>query len=174
MADDAPPTITPTAISPGPRRTTLNSTRLLHEWAVMQPWEEQPCYELRLGPTIGATNGLALTPETEAMVRTRNWYADLVGPLPGALAVVEAKMVIDNAAVGQLEGYVKLISSTPKLKNWLNRPIRPILLAAVDDSMVRQHAQQKGILVEIFSPPWTQAYLTQKYFRRRAVAGSSD
>ncbi len=167
MADDQTPTITPTAIPPGPRRSTYNSTRLLHEWAQSQPWESMPTYELRLGPTVGSTNGLVLSPDLEAMVRTRNWYADLVGPLPGSLAVVEAKMMIDFASLGQLEGYVKLVPSTPSLRPWLNRPIRPIIVCAVDDATVRQVAINKGITVEVFSPAWVADYLRQKQFRRR-------
>lgn len=167
MADDEKVTISPTAITPGPRRATQASTRLLHEWAVMQPWDQQPFYELRLGQTKQHTNGLALTPELEEMLRNSNWYADLVGPSQGVLLVIEAKIVASPAAIGQLEHYVQLVWSTPKLREFLNRPIVPVLLCAVDDSMIHQSAMNKGIRIEVFSPPWIQEYLKTKHFRRR-------
>lgn len=170
MADLPNATITPTAIPPGPRRNTQASTRLLHEWAQMQPWDAQPTYELRLGPTVTTTDGAPLTPQLEAMLRNRNWYADLVGSLSGELTVVEAKVVADFASIGQLEGYLTLVPSTPALRPFLNKPIRAVLLVAAADSAVTQQAINKGIRVEVFTPQWVQEYLTQKHFRRRSFA----
>lgn len=172
MSDDQGATINPTPIPPGPRRNVQASTRLLHEWAVMQAWDEQPTYELRLGPTVMSTNGLALTPQLEAMLRNANWYADLVGPSQGVLLVVEAKVVSNPGAIGQLQHYVDLVPSTPKLARFLNRPIVPVLLVAVDDSVIHQTAINKGIRVEVFSPPWIQEYLQAKHFRRRFSSSS--
>lgn len=167
MADDQSAQITPTPIPPGPRRNVQASTRLLHEWAAMQPWDSPPVYELRLGPTVMTTNGLELTPKLEAMIRVRNRYADLVGVSGGTLLIIEAKVVIDDASLGQIEGYLALVSSTPALKKYLTLPMCGVLLAALDDSLVRQRALQKGIRVEIYSPSWVQDYLTAKYYRRR-------
>lgn len=170
MSDDGTPQITPSAIPPGPRRATMASTRLLHEWALTQPWDAQPVYELRLGPTQQSVNGAPLTPAIEAMLRNANWYADLVGTQQGELWVVEAKVVANFAAIGQLEGYVSLVPSTPSLHQFLNKPVRPVLLVGVSDSVVAQLAQNKGIRLIVFSPDWINEYLTAKHFRRRSFA----
>ncbi len=169
MANDPNLTITPQPIPDGTRRNTQASTRLLHEWAQMQPWESPPSYELRLGPTTQSVAGVQLSPAIEAMLRRSNWYADLVGLVPHELLVIEAKVVANPAAIGQLEFYVTLISSTPALRNYLDRLIVPVLLVAVDDDAIHQWALSKGIRVATYAPSWIEDYLTQKHFRRRKI-----
>lgn len=170
MSEDSTPQITPTPIAPGTRRATLASTRLLHEWSATQPWDAQPIYELRLGPTVQSVNGAPITPAIEAMLRNANYYADLVGTQQGELWVVEAKVVASFGSLGQLEGYVSLVPSTPSLHQFLNKPVRPVLLAGVSDSGVAQLALNKGIRLMIYSPNWINEYLTAKHFRRRSFA----
>ena len=169
MANDENLTITPQPIPDGTRRNTQASTRLLHEWAQMQPWESPPSYELRLGPTTQSVSGVQLTPAIEAMLRRANWYADLIGLVPHELLVVEAKVVANPAAIGQLEFYRTLISSTPALRSYLDRLIVPVLLVAVDDDAIHQWALSKGIRVAVYSPTWIENYLIQKHFRRRQL-----
>jgi hypothetical protein len=174
MADEQSSQITPTPIPPGPRKNVQASTMLLHEWAQMQVWDSPPVYELRLGPTVMSTNGLPLTPKLENMLRVANRYADLVGPSQGRLLVVEAKVVADTAALGQLEGYRSLVPTTPALQQYRSLPIVAVLLCAVRDSLVDQMAQQKAIAVDVYSPAWIQEYLTAKYYKRRFVASDSE
>lgn len=169
MENDPNLQIVPQPIPDGTRRNTQASTRLLHEWAQMQPWESPPSYELRLGPTTGSVSGVPLSPALEAMLRRRNHYADLVGLVPHELLVIEAKVVIDAAAIGQLEWYMSLISSTPALRNYLDRLIVPVLLVAVDDEQMRMWALGKGIRVVTYAPSWIENYLVQKYYRRRQI-----
>lgn len=169
MGNGEIPQFEPQSIPAGSRRATQASTLLLHEWAKMQPWDLPPIYELRLGPTTQNVPGIQLTPAIEAMLRRANWYADLVGMVGHELWVVEAKVVATPAAVGQLEFYRTLITSTPELGQWRDRLIVPILLVAVDDDAVHQFALGKGIRVEQFAPAWVENYLVQKHFRRRQI-----
>ena len=158
-----------TPIGDGPRRRAQVSTALLHEWAMMQPWDQPPIYELRLGPTVQTTVDVPLTPQLEAMLRRNNWYADLVGVMPGAIWVVESKVDPNPSAVGQALFYSRLVMQTPQLRPLVNRPIQPVVLFASHDEEVDSFAQSLGVLVEVFTPSWYPEYLTTKRFSLRQM-----
>ncbi len=157
-----------TPIGEGPRRLTLQSTRLLHEWESIQPWDVNPIYELRLGPTRLTPNAPVLTPKIEAMLRVFNRYADLVGILGEEILVVEAKMVPEPGAISQLQHYIDLMPLTPLMQTHAGKRVQGILLFAVDDPLIRQRAEQAGFRVEIYTPAWANEYLELKYYRRRS------
>jgi len=165
----AAPTFMPGGIPDGARRRTQASTRLLHEWSVIQPWQYPPIYELRLGPTPLSANADNITPNVEAMLRVFNRYADMVGITPREIQVIEAKVVAEPGAISQLQHYVDLVHYTPLLQQYAGRVVQPVLLFAVDDPIVHQKANAVGIRVEIFTPDWVQTYLNTKYFRRQRV-----
>jgi hypothetical protein len=160
------PSFNPGGIPDGPRRRTQASTRLLHEWSVLQPWDVPPIYELRLGPTPLSVNAPVLTPAVEAMLRVFNRYADMIGITPREIQVIECKMVADPGAISQLQHYVDLVHTTPLMQQYAPRMVQGVLLFAVNDPIVAQRANAVGFRVEIYSPPWTQDYLNLKYFRR--------
>jgi hypothetical protein len=166
------PTFTPGGVPDGPRRRVQASTRLLHEWSEMQPWDAPPVYELRLGPTPLSVNAPVLTPQVEAMLRVFNRYADMIGITPTEIQVIEAKVVADPGAVSQLQHYVDLVHGTPLLRQYAPRSVQGVLLFAVNDPIVAQRANSVGIRVEIFTPAWVQDYLNLKYFRRQRIIPS--
>jgi hypothetical protein len=157
-----------TAIGDGPRRLTLQSTRLLHEWSEIQPWDETPVYELRLGPTALSANAPVLTPAIEAMLRNFNRYADLIGVRGDEIDVVEAKMVPEPGAISQLQHYIDLLPLSPWYQARPGKRVQGVLLFAVNDPVITQKAESAGIRVEIFTPTWAQQYLDVKYYRRRS------
>jgi hypothetical protein len=159
-------TFNPGGVPDGPRRRTQASTRLLHEWSEMQPWEFPPIYELRLGPTPLSANAPVLTPAIDAMLRVFNRYADMVGITPTEIQVIESKMVAEPGAVSQLQHYLDLVHTTPLVRQYSGRSVVGVLLFAVNDPIVAQRANSVGIRVTIFTPAWTQDYLNLKYFRR--------
>jgi hypothetical protein len=161
------PTITPGGVPDSPRRRIQASTKLLHEWSVMQPWQVPPMYELRLGPTPLSANAPVLTPQVEAMLRLFNRYADMVGIMPDEIQVIEAKMVAEPGAISQLQHYVDLVHTTPIVQQYAPRRVQGVLLFAVNDPIVAQRANAAGLRVVIFTPAWTQEYLNLKYFRRQ-------
>lgn len=161
------PQIIPGGVPDGSRRRTQASTRLLHEWSIMQPWDAPPVYELRLGPTPLSANAPTITPAVERMLRVFNRYADMVGVTPTEVQVIEAKMVAEPGAISQLQHYVDLVHSTPLLSQYPGRRVQGVLLFAVNDPIVAQRASAAGLRVIIFTPPWVQDYLNLKYFRRQ-------
>ena len=159
-------TITPGGVPDGKRRRTPASTRLLHEWSIMQPWIVPPTYELRLGPTPLLAGAPVIDPKIVAMLRVFNRYADLVGILPTEIAVVEAKMVADMGALSQLEHYVELVYAMGLPSNWPGKIVQGVLLWAVVVAIIRQWAARYGFRVEVFTPPWTQEYLGTRFYHR--------
>lgn len=167
-------TFTPGGVPDGPRRRTQASTKLLHEWSIMQPWQSPPIYELRIGPTPLVAAAPVLTPAIERMLRNFNRYADMIGITPTEIQVIEAKMVAEPGAISQLQHYVDLVHTTPTMSQYPARRVQGVLLFAVGDPIITQKAMAVGIRVVIFTPAWTQDYLNLKYFRRQPLlpAGS--
>jgi hypothetical protein len=165
----ATPSFNPGGVPDGARRRIQASTRLLHEWSIMQPWEAPPIYELRIGPTPLVATSEAITPAIARMLRNFNRYADMIGITPAEIQVIEAKMVAEPGAISQLQHYVALVHTTPQLAPYAARRVQGVLLFAVGDPIVAQRAQQAGLRVIIFTPAWTQEYLNLKYFRRQSV-----
>lgn len=161
------PTITPGGVPDTPRRRIQASTRLLHEWSILQPWSEPPTYELRLGPTRLTANAPTITPAVERMLRLFNRYADMIGVTSAEIQVIECKVVSEPGAISQLQHYLDLAYATPLLQSYPGRRFQGVLLFAVDDPIVHQRAAALGLRVIIFTPPWVQDYLNLKYFRRQ-------
>lgn len=163
------PTITPGGVPDGSRRNKQASTKLLHEWALMQPWDVEPVYELRLGPTPLSANVDVLTPQVEAMLRNFNRYADLIGVTPTEIQVVEAKMLFDPGAISQLQHYIDLVHYTPALRTYPGRVIQGVILVAFDDPILHQKAAAQGLRVIVYSPAWASDWLTKRYSPRQAL-----
>lgn len=162
-------TFTPGGVPDGARRRIQASTRLLHEWSIMQPWSYPPIYELRIGPTPLVALNQAITPQIERLLRNFNRYADMIGITPTEIQVIEAKMVAEPGAISQLQHYVDLVHTTPVMQQYSGRLVVGVLLFAVGDPIITQRAQQNGFRVIIFTPAWVQDYLNLKYFRRQSV-----
>lgn len=160
------PTITPGGVPDGKRRSTPASTRLLHEWSIMQPWIVPPTYELRLGPTPLQPGAPVVSPEMQRMLTVFNRYADLVGISATEIDVVEAKMVATPTALSQLEHYVELVWAMGLPSQWPGKIVQGVLLWAVDDPIIHQRAARYGFRVEVFTPPWTQDYLATRFYHR--------
>ena len=160
---------TPGGVPDGARRRIQASTKLLHEWSVMQPWQYPPIYELRLGPTPLVSATQALTARIERMLRNFNRYADMIGITPTEIQVIEAKMVAEPGAISQLQHYLDLVHTTPLISTYGGRSVVGVLLFAVHDPIVTQRANFAGLRVITFTPTWTQEYLNLKYFRRQSV-----
>ncbi len=160
------PTITPGGVPDGKRRRTPASTRLLHEWSIMQPWIVPPTYELRLGPTPLLPGAAQVSPEIARMLSVFHRYSDLVGISATAIAVVEAKMVAEMGALSQLEHYVELVYAMGLPSQWPGKIVQGVLLWAVDDPIISQRAARYGFRVEVFSPPWAQDYLATRFYHR--------
>ena len=147
----------------------MASTRLLHEWSLLQPWDAPPIYELRLGPTPLAGQAGVLTPQVEAMLRVFNRYADMVGIVPGQIQVIEAKMFPDPGAISQVELYANLIHYTPVLAQYPGRIVQPVILVALDDAVMHQMATARGIEWRVYTPDWASLYVQKRYTARKLL-----
>ena len=159
------PSFSPGGVPDGVRRRTPASTRLLHEWSVMQPWVVPPIYELRLGPTPLTADAPSLTPGMQALLRNSNRYADMLGITDREIQVIEAKMIADPGAVSQVLHYRDLVYQTALLRQYTTRVVQPVLLWAVDDAIVHQTAVRQGIRVIVFTPSWVMDYLNKNFKR---------
>lgn len=159
-------TITPGGVPDGKRRRTPASTRLLHEWSIMQPWIVAPTYELRLGPTPLMPGAPVVSPEMQRMLTVFNRYSDMVGISADEIQIIEAKMVALPEAVGQLEDYVHLAYEMGLPSNWPGKRVQGVLVAAVYRPRTIEKAAQYGFRVEVFTPPWTQDYLATRFYHR--------
>jgi hypothetical protein len=160
---------TPGGVPQGARVIKFASTRLLHEWSLLQPWDAPPIYELRLGPTPLSASADMTDPKTLAMLRLFNRYADMVGITPTEIQVIEAKMILDPGAISQLEHYVNLVHYTDILRQFAPRTVQPVLLVAFSDPIVAQVAVSKGIRVLVYTPGWASLWLEKRYSGRKAL-----
>ncbi len=166
------PSFSPGGVPDGVRRRIPASTRLLHEWSVLQPWIVPPEYELRLGPTPLVAASPNLTPGMVTMLRNSYRFADLVGITAREIQPVEAKMIPGPGDVSQVLHYRDLVYATPLLKQYSGRVVQPVLLWAVDDAIVHQTAVRQGIRVIVFTPAWVMEYLNTRFRRDRARVAS--
>lgn len=162
-------TITPGGVPSGTKRERFASTKLLHEWAQMQPWDFPPIYELRLGPTPLSAAIPPPTPAEEGMLRLFNRYADLVGIAPTEIQVIEAKMRLDPGALSQVEHYVDLVHYTELLRAFAPRAVQPVILVAFDDPIVHQKAAARGIRVLLYTPTWAYDWLNLRYGAKKRL-----
>jgi hypothetical protein len=160
---------TPGGVPQGSRVIRFASTKLLHEWSLLQPWDYPPIYELRLGPTPLSASADMTDPKVLAMLRVFNRYADMVGITPTEIQVIEAKMILDPGALSQLEHYVNLVHYTDLLRQFAPRVVQPVILVAFDDPIVHQLANAKGIRVVLYTPDWASLWLEKRYSGRKSL-----
>ena len=137
-------TFNPGGVPLGARLARFASTRLLHEWSQLQPWDVPPVYELRLGPTPLTSAPGIITPAQENMLRNFNRYADMIGITAHEIQVIEAKMQFDPGAISQVLHYVDLVHYTPILKEFSGRMVVPVILVAFNDPGLHQRAAAQG------------------------------
>lgn len=168
------PKFNPGGVPLGARLARFASTRLLHEWSQLQPWEAPPVYELRLGPTPLTSATGVITAAQENMLRNFNRYADMIGITPHEIQVIEAKMQFDPGAISQVLHYVDLVHYTPILKEFSGRLVVPVILVAFDDPRLRQMAEAQAIRVIQYTPSWASDWLVKRYGVKKILADSAD
>jgi len=79
-------------------------------------------------------------------------WCDAVFIEDGFVHIVEAKLRPDLGAIGQLEGYKELFKVTPEFSQYINYPIKMILLSATLDLNIAELCQKKDITFEVWKP----------------------
>jgi len=116
-------------------------------------------FQVRLGkPRPGAT--------PSAIPIDYNWAAYKRRPAADALVIREHEQVlietyikIDLGKVSQLQIYAKLLPNTPDADWDTKLPSRLLIVGALEDPTLTQHARDNGIEFRLFRPDWVNAYL---------------
>jgi hypothetical protein len=72
--------------------------------------------------------------------------------------LIETYIKIDLGKVSQLQIYAKLLPGTPDADWDLKLPLRLMIVGALEDPTLTQHARESGIEFRLFHPPWVDAY----------------
>jgi hypothetical protein len=142
--------------------------RLLSEWlaATREPYSYQ--VRVRLGALPDELEPGLLTEEERRFVGQsfRRW-ADAIVELVDRTEVVEAKIIADPSALGQLDQYAGLFPLTPEFAHRRGLPVQMTLLYAIPDAMVLELAKRRGIVAVQYRPPWVDQYLAERTHRKR-------
>jgi hypothetical protein len=114
----------------------------------------------RLGPPITNDSGQFASAEELDLVggAFRRW-ADAVIIEQTRLIVLEAKMVLHPAVIGQLELYLELVPKTPELAEYSQLPAVGAIVCGVSDPATAQLAARRGYTVTTYRPTWFDEWL---------------
>lgn len=108
----------------------------------------------RLGPVAD--------PAEARMYQVSQRYVDAVVLDGERVLLIEAKMLPDAGAIGQLEHYDDLFYQTPELSAYWTMSTQLQLLSAWEDLTVRKLCQDKDIDFILYQPAWAKEYLYQR------------
>ena len=91
-------------------------------------------------------------------------FPDAIVLRNGRVLIIEAKLLPNTSAIGQLLGYRDLIPVTPRFSSISNQPVDLMLVATRDDINVRALAEKEGIEFVVFRPSFIDE-LEKKLFR---------
>ncbi len=73
--------------------------------------------------------------------------------------LIETYIKIDLGKVSQLQIYAKLLPNTPDADWDKTLPLRLLIVGALEDPTLTQHARENGIEFRLFRPAWVDGYL---------------
>ena len=88
-------------------------------------------------------------------------YADAVVVTDDAIWIIEAKIRNPRTAIGQLLDYRERLKVTPEFKQWLNRPIKLLLVIPIPAPEIESLAKNYGIEVDHYLPEWVANYMRE-------------
>lgn len=133
-----------------------SETVLLNEWLNEFHRSDIQLKRVRLG--------LASNPEEAQLLKLGMKWADAVVFTGSEVLLIEAKLLPNASALGQLALYTKLFDVTPELSKWRTVHRRLIHLAARPDKDVKELAEELGMEMVVYSNPKVDNEL-----RRRGV-----
>lgn len=136
-------------------------TRLLSEWVAKNYPEDKVMFRVRLGrPPAWAEASIAEGAPPEIYKIYQRW-ADAIIIREKELILIEAKIRPIPGVVSEINLYAQLIPKTPELAEFMDRPIRKLILMAVWDPEITELASVDNIKVEIYNPSWVIEYLKE-------------
>lgn len=115
-------------------------------------------FQVRLGrPRVGA--GFSDIPINENIAaHNRRPAADALIIRDWDQILIETYIKIDLGKVSQLQIYAKLLPATPDADWNLQLPLRLMIIGALEDPTLTQHARENGIEFRLYRPDWVNAY----------------
>ena len=105
----------------------------------------------------------ALVPDTKlerSAIPFQRWV-DAVVKVNGIFMIIEFKRKLTDSAIGQVEGYIQEFPDTPEFQDFKPFEVKGMIVAFYDDPIVRQRAQDKGIVVDIYKSPRLQQLIEE-------------
>jgi len=136
-------------------------TRLLSEWVAKKYPDDRVMFRVRLGrPPSWAAKSIAEGAPPEMYKIYQRW-ADAIIIREKELILIEAKIRPIPGVVSEINLYYQLIPKTPEFAEFMNRPIRKIILLAMRDPEIIELAAMDDIEVVIYTPDWVIEYLKE-------------
>ncbi len=137
--------------------------RYIQEWVLRFFPSYIHFFNMRLGqaPPQIATQHPTLNIDRWARVWKKT--ADYVGVGPEEIILAEGELRRPVEAIGELQVYRDLLSTTFDLRPYLNRPVKTYLVCPVDDPTLDLRLHELGIIKAVFRPPWVEDYLREVF-----------
>ena len=120
---------------------------------------------VKLGPYTGAADRPELSEPERRMVGIWRRWVDAVVIEERQCWLIEGKIKPDPGVVSQLELYLELWPKTPEWGIYSGLPATGLIVTAIDDPLVRRMAVARGLVVEVYRPPWVDEYLKTLHAR---------
>ena len=120
-------------------------------------------FNVRLGGIPEKLQNINIGDISPNIFKVWNRYADAIVFLPNKLILLEAKLRADIGVVSQIEYYQTLISSTPELQAYAGLPVELHIVCALPDPQLVAYAQSRGIIIDVYQPPYAQEYIKSRY-----------
>ena len=141
--------------------------RLVSEYLASQWSAYRTVQHVRVGAFVSPGDDRELTPGESRMLGTWRRWIDAIVIRPASTLLIEAAVIPHPGDISMLEAYMRLWPATPEFPEARDRPAAARLVYAVYDQTVEALAMERGILTEVFSPPWVKDYLDTLYPRKR-------
>lgn len=96
--------------------------------------------------------GVPANPKEAKYMNVLLRWCDAVVEYQGKLLIIETKLRPNLGAIGQLEGYKKLLKVTPEFSSYENWPIKMVLVSPVLDLGIAEICSEKGIIYDVWKP----------------------
>lgn len=128
---------------------------------------ERTKFQVRVGnPRMG--EGVAIpTPEENPLAYNRRPAVDAMVIRAHEIVLIETYIRIDLGKVSQLEIYKSLVPLTPYADYDVTKPIRMLIVGALEDPLLTQHARSRGIEFHLYKPDWIETYLQSLDHRKQ-------
>ncbi len=128
---------------------------------------------VRLGQIELSVPGLEYTPGELAMVGSFRRWADAIAVSETEAVLIEGAIRPAPGDISTLQVYRRLIDFTPELQYLKGKAISMVLVAAIEDPVVRVIAAEAGIKYVVYSTPATDTCISALFprFQRPPRAG---